>query len=374
MARPDRPQNPPGGDARDPVDLLTGRARVRHVIELQDFLQRVGARRAVAFDEREVVERQVGDQPPVSGAAHRKPQAGSRFAETADRAENTRAFEMKVSLGISERQSPGKIAVAARRADRQGVGLGSLLTERKVDERQIDLRSLVVLALRGASRHVPEGFSSLAFPRMPDRVERLVRSGLLVLRARGRHLVHGVDLHRRLPADVGDHAVFALELRQTDRLRHLLEQVRHGRAVEAERLRVDPALHRKLPIEEQQNVDLGSEIGPGGAFETEEIEEEILLRKGEVLPEQPIAEERPVVRRKQALVRTESHGRDRRGRKRKAGSRIPSRRAYGDLRHGGKEMLVERVYEFSVALQVETQAVERALRGIERPLLQAREG
>src|SRR5580765_7135606 len=99
-------------------------------MELQDLLQRLGAA-PFALDERKVVERQMRDQPPLGAPAQWRADAGRGLTEAADAGERRGAFEMEVALRVSEREPGGQIAVAARRAhgDRLGLRRGRVESE-----------------------------------------------------------------------------------------------------------------------------------------------------------------------------------------------------------------------------------------------------
>ena len=68
------PHDPPAADAQHAVDHRAGLGRIGEVVELEDFAQGVGALFRVG--QRQMVQRQVGDQPPDGAALQRRPQGG----------------------------------------------------------------------------------------------------------------------------------------------------------------------------------------------------------------------------------------------------------------------------------------------------------
>ena len=246
--------------------------------------------------------------------------------------------------------------------------------EAEVDEREVGVRPVVVLPRRGAAAHVPESRGLSLLEAVAVRVEGLVRRDLVAPLGDARDALDRVDLGDVLPPHVGDDSVLGLQVRQTDRLGDLPEEVRDGRAVEPERLRGDVPLEREVAVEVEEDLEDVLEVVPGRLLEPLHVEEEELLRKGEVLREEAVAHERPVGVGEEPLVPLEADARD--DRLRQLHRRGDVARAAGPELDGDEvvvDQLVEGVDDLPLALEEEAERFEGLLLRLGDLLLQLAE-
>src|ERR1041384_554069 len=69
------------------------------------------------------------------------------------------------------------------------------------------------------------------------------------LRIVGHYRIDGINFHRRLPPDVGDHVILGLLPCKPDRLSYLLEKIYDRRAAELESFGVYAAARRRHVVE-----------------------------------------------------------------------------------------------------------------------------
>src|SRR5205085_3977836 len=123
---------------------------------------------------------------------------------------------------------------------------------------------------------------------MLDRIKRLVLQHFLVGRRRC-YPINRIDLVRQRTPSVWHDAIFGLRLRQQNRFGALLIQIDHRRAAELECVGRDVSLQRAVRLVEIK-VQLQSAAGvrEGRAVENQ-VEEQKLFWKGEILGQQAIA-------------------------------------------------------------------------------------
>ncbi|EEF21943.1 conserved hypothetical protein, partial [Ricinus communis] len=181
-----------------------------------------------------VVQRQVGDQPPVRPARAAEAPAGRRFPQHADGRQRGQLVAAQVALRLAVRQARRHVAVTARQFRRQG-GAGRVeRAEVGVDEgdahlvagadgrrRVVAPRDPVVRAVRRFAACTP-----LAARRVQGIEER---DGARPL-AHEPHGVHAVDLVGRRMRAVGQQGVVGARVRQLHGRAGLREQIDDGGA------------------------------------------------------------------------------------------------------------------------------------------------
>ncbi len=125
----------PGGDrilldADDAVDLPRRHAAAGDVVQPQHLLQR----RQAAAGQRQLIQRQVRDQPPLRAAPVAEPQWPARLAQQADRARRRSALDRQVASGDAIGELAGQIAIAAGEFDADHIGLRQGRIEFQVHE------------------------------------------------------------------------------------------------------------------------------------------------------------------------------------------------------------------------------------------------
>src|ERR1035437_2777849 len=122
------------------------------IVKLQDLLQ--GGQAAV--DERQVVRCQMGNQPPLQAAPHRR---SNRFGRRHDAARpNQRArFQGDLTEFAGEWQLPSQIPISARYMNRQGLHRWQGRLEPHVYQRQVYFRAPITLSFRELATGVPVG-------------------------------------------------------------------------------------------------------------------------------------------------------------------------------------------------------------------------
>ena len=213
----------------------------------------------------------------------------------------------------------------------------------------------------GAARHVVEAAGdagiriALGQPvERPPRAERAVRQGLA-------HPLDTPDLRRARPPCIGHDPVFGVLVAERDRLAALRKQVDQRRAAERQRLLADGALQfrqRAVQVDEDLQPVAGGHQGLG--VHPRDVEEQELLRKGEVFGEQAEAGEAACRPGQQRLVGREADRLDR------AGGHDDRRRVdrvvgIGDRDRVGAEQFVQRQRLVRRAAQEEAQPVDAEL-------------
>src|SRR6266852_6065388 len=115
----------------------------------------------------------------------RRPHGCGRFLETMNLQNRRGSFKPEIAAGVvrtAERQPAWQVAISAGRANRQGFDRRQFLTKVQIDQREIDLGSIVVLPLRWSPSRVPECMLALAFSCMLERVKGLIDNWLGLLR------------------------------------------------------------------------------------------------------------------------------------------------------------------------------------------------
>src|SRR4051794_32659414 len=146
------------------------------------------------------------------------------------------------------------------------------------------------------------------------RVERLKHHCFAVLRIDAYDLIDGEDFSSVRTAHVRHDRVLILPLIQQNRLSGLIEKIDDRRAPEPKRLIRDPqpqhllALILVIGADQKDEFRPILEAGRPDFLESHQVEEEELLRKGEVLLQQPVADKRAPRIRQHSLVLTESDG------------------------------------------------------------------
>ena len=231
------------------------------------------------------------DDSPAVLPPHRRPDRRRRLSHTADAGDFGAALQLEVAR-VVEGETAGEVAVGAERLHVEYVRGRRRGFEVRIHQCEKDVCSRVVLADRLATGRVPVG--RVPAPRRP------VPQGV-----KGMEPLHGVAARRRA-LDVGDRVdlvgvrgarirmdgIFDRGVCQPDRIGPVSEQVHGGGAAELE------VLGRELHVDArggltQQNRQLEKVrlLGAGRPIESGQVHEEELVRKGEVLLEQPVANE-----------------------------------------------------------------------------------
>src|SRR5262249_31237764 len=105
----------------------------------------------------------------MRSAAQRRAGGIRRVLPTPHSRQRPRILDLEIALLRPERQPARQIAIGAGRMDRDRLDAGHVRVEAEIDQRNIDLRALIVLALRGPARRIPETVGPLALTGMAIR-------------------------------------------------------------------------------------------------------------------------------------------------------------------------------------------------------------
>src|SRR5262249_20384881 len=147
-------------------------------------------------------------------------------------------------------------------------------------------------------------------------VERTELGRLAGLPTRADDGVDGEDLVRPRRVHVGYDEVLVLGVVYPDGLREPGEDVDERRAAETEHGRLHRLVEARRASREESDLHLVDRADLGGAPDAGEIDEEELLREGEVLLQQAVAPERVGRTRHQGVLGIEADGPDRTRRQR----------------------------------------------------------
>ena len=135
---------------------------------------------------------------------------------------------------VADGHTGGEVAIGADGTDGDGIEVGTHGAAGEIDEREGDLRTVVVAAGALAAHGLPESLFGLPGGPVAVRVEGLEVGDVAAGGVGAEDLFDGEDLHGERAADVGDDAVLGFVMGEEDRLGCLLEEVDNRRAVELE--------------------------------------------------------------------------------------------------------------------------------------------
>ena len=302
-----------GAYAGQRFDGGAGLRGVAQVVEPQHLLQRSSSFRPAG--DRKVAQRQVRHQAPEAGLAQRWAQGGRGGSDRVQRGDSGGALDQaQTRMAAAERQVGGQVAIDALRVDRQHrlgrlvrVEVGIVRCEEHLGARHAR-GGRAAWQMVEATRHVGFRIPLRQPVERPPRAERAVRQRLA-------HPLDTPDFRRARPPCISDDPVFDILVAERHRLAALVKQIDQRRAAEGERRLADGAFQfgqRAIQIDEDLQPVAGGHqrlgVDPG------DVEEQELLREGEVLGEQ--AEAGKSARRpgQQCLVRGEADRLDRAGR------------------------------------------------------------
>ncbi|MNH20761.1 hypothetical protein D3C79_805460 [compost metagenome] len=107
-------------DRLDAVDLFANGGDIAVVVQRQQLQQHFAA----LADQGQVVQRQVGDQPPDQALAQGHTHRGGGLAQAADILDHRVGGNGEIAPFATERQQQRHVAVAAGKADTEGVAAG----------------------------------------------------------------------------------------------------------------------------------------------------------------------------------------------------------------------------------------------------------
>src|SRR5450432_969039 len=232
VVRAHRRELPTAADLDHTIDDVLRIRGAPNVVEAKNLLKRL----PTLFDQRQIVERQMRNQPPQRTLPRRRAHRRRRLAQRNNPLQRGRAFQFKVSLFQSKRQTRRQIAIGAGRPNRKNISIWSHGPHRQVHQRQKHLRPLVIGPRRRTAPRRPETLLLASRRRMPKRIKRLECSRLLRRGVDAGNLVDRINLRRIGPPHVWRQRVLVSPLRQPNWLCHLRKQIHHGRATQAKRL------------------------------------------------------------------------------------------------------------------------------------------
>ena len=184
----------------------------------------------------------------------RCPHGLGRFLETINSQNRCRSFKPKIAAGAvrtAERQPARQVAISACGANRQGFDRRQFVSKVQVDQREIDLGSIVALPLRRSPRRIPECLLTFAFGGMRERIERLIDNWLGLLWGDAGQGVYGVYFCGPLAPHVGYNTILGLGAIEADRLCDALEKIDGGRAIQPKSFHADRLFETRRTIEEK---------------------------------------------------------------------------------------------------------------------------
>ncbi len=239
--------------------------------------------------------------------------------------------------------------------------------EIQIDQGEVNVCAVVILAERGAPVGIPEVVVGIAGGAMAQGIERLVDLGFLEI-AGGNDAVDRVDLRGQLALLIWDNVVFGLSLGNTDWLGDALEQIDHRGAAELKRVAADALFEGDQAVrlvglfEEYQDFERVAKTTFGKAVQTLQIDEEEFLGEAEILLQQAVAQEAAVGVRQDALGGSESDGLQTAGGQNGLSCPFTRRQGpHGDAESVEEEELVERVDGGTLSVEVEAKGIEGQL-------------
>src|SRR5947209_11361162 len=167
----------------------------------------------------------------------------------------------------------------------QYAGCWNARVETQVNQRDEDFCAGVFGPLGLATRSVPEGSVFFAVVSVAKRVEGLELARLSALWVVRHDRIHRVDFRLHLPAHVRYDAILVLLSRQLYGLRNLLEEIHYGRAPQLKSVRADNAARRRHVAQVYVYLEAAAEPGAHSMIQPAHVEEQELVREGEVFGE-----------------------------------------------------------------------------------------
>ncbi len=257
----------------------------RKVVGAQHLHQRI------APQQRDIVERQVGNQGPVQAAIESRTQRPGRPDQVAEGGKRGGAAGRHADAADLEAGSAGAVGTGERhrdgfvQIDRSGLVpahereavLKAIATHRLLDPHPVVERQ----PLFGPLNLVLETFKRLIDARGAARAPQIALDPPLDLVDREDFETVGMAIARL-------EGILRLTAIEIDRLAVVLEQVDGGHAVEHERVGTDLELRRQRPVEAEMDLELADRQRLLWPLAARELEEEETFRKAEVLLQDPV--------------------------------------------------------------------------------------
>ena len=359
------------------LDLAAHRGIGEVAVEVEHLAQRGRALVGIDIGEAQVVEAQVADEAPGQRALGQRRVGPRGPAQDADRAHRRRHAQREVRLqpgGQQQRQ----VAVGAQRIERdvaQAVRKGRVVL---VHQRDVDLaagvagaRALRARAVRHQPRFAPhrEVGAEVAVVGGEGAEEGPELALLGAVAHVADHALDGEDLEVARPRAVDHRMVLVLARPHRDAVAAARHQVHDRRAEQRELARVDQPLEVAVgAVEQDHDLHRVAAHRRGRGPQLVDAEEQVAVREGEVLVQQPVALERARVVGQERLVGLEALVADRLLAQRHDARALP--RGAGAAAADGADRVVHRELEHAQRMQLG--AREEELEPIERHLGEAR--
>src|SRR6266446_2900718 len=173
-------------------NLLFVKGGLAEIVEAQYFRQGI-----LAFvHERQIIERQMRNEPPENALACGRADCRGRFTQRHNAPHGPESLQLKVARFVPERQAVGQVAIRASTVNRNGVHIRPHGPPGKVHQGKKDLRAFVVPPLRRPPAGVPESLLAFLLARrgMAKTVKGLKLQDLMSVAVRRYDVIDGENL------------------------------------------------------------------------------------------------------------------------------------------------------------------------------------